>query len=278
MSFDLEQYISKPVDKAPMITLTGDPGIGKTSLAATFEKPIFIQAEAGMDAIPAEIRPKAFPRIASIFPDGDIAKDDFSNLMRALQAVLKAPHGYKTLVIDSLTSIGRILEEEILLQEPKKHLRTMTLAWGGFQKAYVVLAERFRKIHDMCEKIRDEREMTIVYIAHSKTEVQNPPDSEPYSKYVLQLHKDSRPVFVDGVDILAYMTLDLFTKGEKNDKVKKAVSTGQRIVRCTTNAQNDAKNRYDIEGDIPVVKGVNPFFDYVPSLMQYAQAEEGEAE
>ena len=275
MSFDLDSIISKPVDKPPMITLTGDPGIGKTSLAATFYKPIFIQAEAGMDAIPEEIRPKAFPRITSVFPAGEVKKSDFSNLQRALSAVLNADHEYKTLVIDSITSLSRIIEKEIIEEEGAQNKKTMAKAHGGYGKAYTILAERLSEIHDFCERIRDERGMTIVFIAHSETETYDPPDGQPFTRHALQIHKKARGPFVDGVDILAYMTIEMYTKGGDGEKVK-AISNGQRLIRCTTNPSSDAKNRYDIESDIPVTKGVNPFFEYVPALMQYAQKDESE--
>lgn len=277
ISFDLESIISKPADKAPMITLTGDPGIGKTSMAALFPAPIFIQAEAGMDAIPDEIRPKAFPRVTSVFPKGDIDPKDFSNLQRALAAVLKAKHGYKTLVIDSITSLSRMIEKEIIAEEPNARNQTMAKAHGGYGKAYTILAERLSFIRDVCEQIRDERGMAIVFISHSDSETYDPPDGEPYTRHALQIHKKARGPFVDGVDLLAYMTMDVMTKGGDGEKTK-AVSTGQRLLRCTANASSDAKNRYDIEGDIPVVKGKNPLLDYIPALMQYGSAAQQETQ
>lgn len=276
MSFDLDSIISKPKDSTPMITLTGDPGIGKTSLAATFHKPIFIQAEAGMASIPDELKPKSFERTTSAFPAGGVKKDDFSNLQRQLAAVLNANHDYKTLVIDSITSLARLMEKEIIEEEPDKSKKTMGKAHGSYGKAYKILGERLAEIHETCEKIRDERGMTIVFIAHSDTETYDPPDGEPFSRHTLRLNKAVKGPFIDGVDILAYMTIDMYTKGEKGEK-KKAVTTGQRLIRCTTNASSDAKNRYHIKSDIPVIEGVNPFFEYVPALMQYAQKDEPEA-
>lgn len=40
--------VKKPEDRPVIATVTGDAGIGKTTLAATFPKPIFIRAEDGM--------------------------------------------------------------------------------------------------------------------------------------------------------------------------------------------------------------------------------------
>ena len=53
--------ISRPKDRAPIVTICGDSGTGKTTLASTFPKPIVIRAEDGLQAIPEDSRPDAFP-------------------------------------------------------------------------------------------------------------------------------------------------------------------------------------------------------------------------
>ena len=55
--------ISKPQDRPVIVTICGDSGMGKTTLASTFPKPIVIRAEDGLQAIPSESRPDAFPLI-----------------------------------------------------------------------------------------------------------------------------------------------------------------------------------------------------------------------
>lgn len=54
-----------PEDRQTMTTLFGDAGIGKTNLASTWPKPVFLRAEDGMQAIPKHRRPPAFKPIAS---------------------------------------------------------------------------------------------------------------------------------------------------------------------------------------------------------------------
>ena len=51
--------IEKPSARPVIVTICGDSGLGKTNLAATFPKPIFIRAEDGLQGIPAEICPDA---------------------------------------------------------------------------------------------------------------------------------------------------------------------------------------------------------------------------
>jgi GTPase SAR1 family protein len=79
----------KPADRPILVTLCGDAGMGKTSLAAAFPKPIFIRVEDGMQAIPSDKRPDAFPMIGNS-----------KTLWEQLGAVIHEPHDYQTLVID----------------------------------------------------------------------------------------------------------------------------------------------------------------------------------
>ena len=278
MAFDLEDILEVPKDNMPIITLTGDPGIGKTTLAAKFPSPIFIQVEKGMDAIPEEERPKSFPRVISAVNNGNVARDDFTNIHRQLAAVLKAPHNYKTLVIDSVTALAAMIQREIIEEGKKEDPRytSIELVKGGYGKGYTILAERMAEIHAVCQRIRDERNMTVVFIAHSETEKIDPPDSEPYTKRTLNMHKKARSLFISDVDLVAYMTIEMYTLGDTKDKVKKAISNGMRKIICETTASNDTKNRYGVKGDIPVPEGTNPLLDYIPALMQYSPNQESE--
>src|SRR3546814_5981489 len=52
----LADLVSVPEDRPVIVTICGDSGMGKTSLAATFPKPIVIRAEDGLQAIPMERR------------------------------------------------------------------------------------------------------------------------------------------------------------------------------------------------------------------------------
>ena len=57
--------ISKPKNKYRLFTIYGGAGIGKTSLASTFPRPIFIRAEDGLSSVPSNAMPDAFPLLNS---------------------------------------------------------------------------------------------------------------------------------------------------------------------------------------------------------------------
>ena len=106
----LLQSIQKPDDRPIICTICGDAGTGKTRLAATFPKPIFIRAEDGMQSIPAADRPDAFPLLTR----NAKASDSVAQLFDQLIALLKEDHDYRTLVIDSVSALDAIFTAEAL--------------------------------------------------------------------------------------------------------------------------------------------------------------------
>ena len=101
--------IQKPKDRPIIASIFSDAGMGKTSLAATFPNPIFIRSEDGMQAIPEEKRPDAFPLIETV--------DDLWN---QLYALLQEEHDYKTVVIDSVTNLERIFIQNVMDNDDSK--------------------------------------------------------------------------------------------------------------------------------------------------------------
>jgi len=101
--------ITKPQDRPVIATITGDAGTGKTTLAATFPKPIFIRIEDGLQAVPSEIRPDAFPVVTKV-----------DQLWEQLTSLIKEEHNYETVVIDSVTQLETLFSEYVIETDPKK--------------------------------------------------------------------------------------------------------------------------------------------------------------
>ncbi len=104
----LLETITKPQDRAVICTITGDSGMGKTTLAASFPKPIVIRAEDGLQALPSDQRPDAFPVLESE-----------SQLWEQLTTLIKEEHEYKTLILDSVTALERLFMQSVIDGDPK---------------------------------------------------------------------------------------------------------------------------------------------------------------
>lgn len=245
--------ISKPADRPVIVTILGDAGLGKTSLAATFPKPIFIRAEDGLQVIPEEKRPDAFPIISSV-----------PVLWDQVKALLSEEHDYKTLVIDSVTSLERLFIQDVVDSDPKKP-QSINQALGGYGAGYSAVGAMHQRLRKACGMLNERKGMHIVFIAHIELENVELPDADSFNRYSLRLGKKSVAPYVDDVDVCGFLKLDTFVKGGQDER-KKAISDGSRLLVCHAQPSCVSKNRYAIEEAIPVVKGQNPLSNYIKGL------------
>ena len=244
--------IEKPQDRPVIATITGDAGLGKTSLAATFPKPIFIRAEDGLQAVPLESRPDAFPVITSS-----------EDVWEQLTALIKEDHQYKTLVIDSITQLDTLFVNHIVESDPKKP-KSIAQALGGYGAGFQMLSSLHGRVRKAAGILNERKDMNIVFIAHAETETIELPDQDPYTRYNIRMQKKSVSHYVDNVDLCGFIKLETFTQGD--GERKKAVSDGTRLLVTYATAANISKNRFGITEDIIVTPNVNPLIQYIPLL------------
>ena len=246
--------ITKPVDRPVIVTITGDSGIGKTSLGASFPKPIFIRAEDGLQAIPGTNRPDAFPVLENV-----------DELWNQLKGLISEEHDYQTLVIDSVTALERLFIQSVVDGDPKKP-RGIQQALGGYGAGRDAVSGMHQRVRKAAGVLAEKRGMNTVFIAHADTARMEPPDDDAYMRYTLRLHEKSMPAYVDDVDVVGFLKLETFTTGEGDRK--KAISDGTRVLITYATAANVSKNRYGIIEPLPVEAGKNPLANYIPALMK----------
>lgn len=244
--------ISKPQDRATIVTICGDSGLGKTSLAATFPKPIVIRAEDGLQGVPSELRPDAFPLLQKV-----------EELWEQLRTLLQEEHSYETLIVDSATALERLFITHVIDSDPKKP-RSINQALGGYGAGLAAVAALHQRVRKACGLLNERKNMHIVFVAHADTETIELPDQDPYTRYSLRLGKKSVAPYVDDSDLVGFLKLETFTTGD--GERKKALSDGTRQLICYATAANVSKNRYGIEEELIVPKNENPLVNYIPSL------------
>ena len=246
------ETIQKPLDRAVMVTICGDSGMGKTNLAAAFPTPIFLRAEDGMQAVPNDKRPDAFPLIHKP-ADG----------WEQLTALCNEPHEYETLVIDSVTALERLFVSDVLASDPKA--KSINLALGGYGAGVAAVAAMHQRVRKAAGILNERRGMHIVFVAHAEVETMRLPDIDDYQRYSLRLPIKSLPPYVDDVDVVGFVKLETHMWGEEGDR-KKAISTGARELIVHAAASNVSKNRFGITDALPLPMGKNPLAQFIPSL------------
>ena len=244
--------ISKPQDRSVIVTIIGDSGLGKTSLAATFPKPIFIRAEDGLQAIKSDSRPDAFPLLNKV-----------DALWDQLKALVTEQHDYQTVVIDSVTALERLFTQHVIDSDPKNP-RSINQALGGYGAGLAAVATMHQRVRKACGVLNERKNMHVVFVAHADTETIELPDQDPYTRYNLRLGKKSVAPYVDDSDVVGFLKLQTYTMGD--GERKKAISDGSRLLVTYATASNVSKNRFGITDDLPVEIGKNPLDSIIPSL------------
>ena len=245
---------AKPGDRPVIVTICGDSGLGKTTLAASFPKPIVIRAEDGLQGVPAALRPDALPVIH---------KEE--QLWEQIMALLQEQHDYQTLVIDSVTALERLFIQHVIESDPKKP-RTINQALGGYGAGLQAVAGIHQRVRKACGLLNERKNMHIVFVAHADMETIELPDQDPYSRYSLRLGKKSVAPYVDDSDVVGFLKLETYTTGDGDRK--KAISDGTRILVTYATAANVSKNRFGITEALIVKQGKNPLAPFIPMLNQ----------
>lgn len=217
----------------PRVLIYGPPGMGKTTFASEFPEPIFLQVE---DGTPGNLELNSFGRLTT-----------FEDVMDALGALYTEEHAMRTVVIDSLDKLEPLVWRHVCEQNNWKDIET-----PGYGKGYIATDQVWCELIEGMNALRRDKNMSIVYIAHSSIETVNDPMTTAYSRYDIRLHKRAVGIFQDEVDAIFFLNQDVTIKTD-DPKAKSGPGTrtradggGNRWVYAAPRPAFVAKSRFDI--------------------------------
>ena len=215
----------------PRICIYGGHGIGKSTLASQFPKPIFISTEDGLDSLDVV----SFPRAGHI-----------NDVVDSVKTLIKEEHDFKTVVIDSVDW----LVEPLIVGNVEATHEAKDLAYG---KGQMLVAEEFREILQGLDVLRSKRGMNVVLIAHAAVVRFEDPRTEPYDRYQPKLPNRCNALLQEWADVLAFAAFKVIIRksdsGFNNQKTR-GVTTGERLLHFVENPAYAAKNRFSCPDDI----------------------------
>lgn len=273
---------TKATPKAPIIVISGVGGSGKTTLAATFEKPIFIQCENAQTVFEDyEDGPDFFPPIIPYNKDKLKPSVPSEQIMDQMRQLLTEKHDFKTLVFDTITAMSLMFEAEIIGKD-ETNPQSIVEANGGYGKAYHHLAQMHAEIMIACQALR-KRGITVVMLAHTGIiKMRNDPESAEYTVYGLDLPEKSRSVYENHPSAVLYLKSKSVILGAEKDrqgrqtKPGKIRNTGQRILITSEDGvtgYKGAKNQYRMPQNLEVNEFENPIIEYISFLRKPVDAE-----
>lgn len=263
MAISLESLQRGAEKKPPRILIYGVSGIGKTTLLASAPSPVVIQTEDGL----GDLEVTAFP----------LAKS-YTDVMDALTALATEDHDFKTLGIDSLDWFEPLVWKHLITENPTSEKGSVisSIEDYGFGKGFNMALTYWRDYIDAINYLRDEVGMTIIQTAHSQIKRFDSPETDPYDRYELKLHKGAAALVQEHSDCVLFANYRIgMTKADVgfNKKVTRAIGSGERVIYTQERPAYLAKNRYSMPDTIPLrlgAEGWGELSQYIPYFNQAA--------
>ena len=233
----LEHIQTGRENKPPRIMLYGQEGVGKSTFGASAPAPIFIQTEDGLGEIDC-----------CKFPLAQCVED----VIIELTALRDEEHNFRTVVIDSLDWLERLIFDEICKEFG---VRSIEKADGGYGKGYVDALVHWRKVLALLDDLRNKRGMMVILLAHAKVERFEDPENAAYDRYSPRLHKHAASLVSEWVDTVLFATKRMRVSKDGDSRTIAApigADGGERIIRTNGSPACIAKNRYGLPNEIPL--------------------------
>lgn len=226
------EILSGKQNKALKVAIYGPEGIGKSTLAAAFPQPLFIDTEGSTKFM--DVRRFKKP-------------ESWTELLEQVKHVRGTPGLCSTLILDTADWAEQLCISGICASKKLSGIEDM-----GYGKGYVYLAEEFGKFLNLLEEVVD-RGINVVLTAHAMMrKFEQPDEMGAYDRWELKLQKKTAPLVKEWSDLLLfanYKTMSVAT----DDKGKKFKAQGGRRVMYTSHHPCwDAKNRLGLPEELPL--------------------------
>ena len=214
----------------------GPEGIGKSTLAAMWPNPIFIDLEGGTNQLPVV-------RLET--------PSSWSMLRAELTAIKNREIPCSTVVIDTMDAAERMCAEYIMARDGKKSIEE----WG-YGKGYTILQEEFGRLLDYLTDTAASG-INVVVLGHSTMrKFERPDESGAYDRFELKLTKQVSPMVKEWANMVLFCDYKTYVETNKSGKAK--ATGGARVIRTTHAPTWDAKNRFGLPDELPLKLGEMP--------------------
>ena len=216
------------IKRAEKVVIYGSEGIGKTTIAAQFPNPLFIDTEGGT----AQLDVRRIDRPQS-----------WEELLTIIKEVAATPNICKTLVLDTADWAEALCMQHVCEKNGQKSIESF-----GYGKGYTYLAEEFGRLIKAFDKVIDSG-TNVVITAHAKMRKFEQPDEQgAYDRWEMKLSKQVAPLVKEWCDMLLFANYKTYVVTTDNNTKKG--QGGKRVIYTSHHPCWDAKNRHGLPAEM----------------------------
>lgn len=227
----LGSIVKGRLNKPLRVLVFGVEGIGKSTFGARAPEPVFLGTEDGT----SELDVARFPE-----------PKNWADVIEAIDTLAKTEHEYRSLVIDTLDWLEPLCWEKVCAANNETSIESF-----GYGKGYTAALDEWRVLLAALERLRAERKMHVIALAHSWVKTFKNPEGEDFDRYELKLHQRAGGLWKEWVDVVGFANYETLTHEDKRKRVR-GIATGNRLLHTVRSAAWDAKNRYDLPDAMPL--------------------------
>ena len=180
------------------------------------------------------MRNKIFDGIPRYFPE------KYQDVLEILDALATQPNEYKTVVVDTLDAVQKMLFDYIAMKNSKQTIEDI-----GYGKGYKFAALEIPNLLAHFEKLQ-KRGVSVLMLCHAGIKTFANPEGENYDHYVPMLFESI------ATQIKQYADFTLFATYKVGVDAKKGVGGKERVIYTEHCAAYDAKSRCEMPEQIPL--------------------------
>lgn len=223
------------VAKPQKVVVYGPEGIGKTTLAAAFPDPLFIDTEGGTHHF--DVR------------RADPSPTSWSMLMGYIGEVASAgPALCGTVVVDTADWAERMCSEHVCSAHGAKGIEDF-----GYGKGYAYVKEEFGRLLD---RLADciQAGVNVVVCAHAQIrKFEQPDELGAYDRWELKLSRQCAPMLKEWADMVLFCNYEtIVVKPDQKTGGHAKAAGGKRVMHAEHTPAWDAKNRCGLPAKMPM--------------------------
>lgn len=220
--------------KPQKVVIYGAEGIGKTTLAAQFPGPLFIDTEGGSGHLDVRRLPEP---------------TSWTMLLDEVTWVRDFPYECGgTLVLDTADWAEQLCIAHVCAKYDKKGIED----WG-YGKGYVYVKEEFGKLLNLLGECVD-RGLNVVVTAHAAiVKFEQPDEMGAYDRWEMKLsRRQVAPLLKEWADAVLFANFKTMVVSDKKGEKYKGTGGKNRVLYATHAASWDAKNRWGLPDEVPM--------------------------